>query len=100
MMKSTVVILSLAWTLAACSSVGNSTLQDRAALDSIVAKQTTAAQVRNLLGEPAHVSTDIGGDTVWGYRLAKSTVFSDIKFTSLILQIHDGVVISKAVNEF
>lgn len=100
MIKRCAVALPIAFALAACSAVGNSNLENRATLDSIVAKKTTVAEVRDLLGEPAHIATDIGGDTVWGYRLARSTLFSDIKFTSVILQIHDGVVIAKDVSGF
>lgn len=99
-MRRSALVLSFAGILAACSSTGNPNVGDSGKLNSIVEKRTTMAEVRDLLGEPAHVSTDVGGDTIWGYRLARSTLFSDIKFTSVILQIRDGVVVSKDVSGF
>lgn len=99
MMKRAAYALCLALTLAGCDWNGNSSLANSSLLESIAEKRTTLAEVRALLGEPHSAFTDIGGDTVWGYHYV-GNLFSDNRFVSVIVNIRDGVVLSKDVSRF
>lgn len=102
-MKKVVAYIILAFTIAlsGCASTsGSAGLQDGSAAK-IIEGKTTLAEVKALLGEPAHATTDDKGGKVWSYYYSQSKVypvpgFNNVESKSLNIRFNkSGIVVAK-----
>jgi len=95
------IIFAFIFALVGCASTsGSAGLQDGSAAK-IVEGKTTIAEVKALLGDPAHATTDDKGGKIWNYYYSQSKVypvpgFNNVETKSLNIRFNkNGIVVAK-----
>lgn len=95
------IVAALVIALGACSSTSGSAGLQNGSADKIIEGKTTLAEVRELLGEPAHAQTTDKGDKIWSYYYSEAKIYPVLGFNksgtkSLNIRFNkNGIVIAK-----